>query len=191
VVAAAFLLVLHMSAADLGESPGLHRIVVSSDQWHSAVAIPTGSGTFEEWGYASRIWYFEHSRGLVPLVKTLLWFDGPGVIERVQDGQVLYQRSTQQPAYGWEFDVTQEQLDALRTFIHQSFENQLERWDGARSFYPAVRPYHVFHTCHHWLAHALRRAGIPVRAWVCMLPEGLWLELDRVSARPRIVGKAP
>lgn len=179
---------LALALALLPSNAPLHRIIVSSDQWHSAVAIPDGRGGFEEWGFASRIWYFEQQRGLVPLVQTLMWLDGPGVIERVHDEKLLYQRSTQQPAYAWEFRITDAQLRALRAFLGGSHEDDIIRIDGNRFFHPARRGYHAFHTCHHWLARALGEAGITLRMAMCMLPELMWRELDRVSATPRITG---
>lgn len=157
-------------------------VAVSSDAWHSRVALPAPGGGWVEWGYGERAWYYEGKQGISGVFRALLW-PTAGVVD-VRRVDVPYARRLP-PGEGrlWTFMLSRRGEARLRAWLDGSraSEDPLGVAGGA-TWYAAARGYHVFHTCHHWVADALWEAGIPVRAACCWLPRGLWGQLDRLQA---------
>ena len=72
------------------------------------------------------------------------------------------------------FRVTPEQLDALRSYVADTFRvdsNQASvpvlrgGYSSRDAFYEANGQYHLFNTCNNWTARALRHAGIRAPLW--------------------------
>jgi len=157
------------------------RIVVSVDAWHGMVGFPQEDGTLEEWGYAERAWYLEHRQGSSGAVRALCW-PTEGVIEVIRGREPWAKRTPQPPVRMWEFRLTEEGLARLVRHLNESRadpEPLLREPD--RSWYLSRRGYCFCHNCHHWLARALRAAGLPL-APACAFTAGeLTRQLDRAK----------
>lgn len=132
------------------------------DTWHGMVALPQEDGSLEEWGYAERGWYLEGRQGLLGVCRALFW-PTAGVVEVVRTRQPWARRTPQPPARLWEFRVTEEGYARLIRYLRESRggpEPVLQ--EPERTWYPAARDYCLCHNCHHWLAGALREAGLAV-----------------------------
>lgn len=164
-----------------------HTIYVSLDTWHAVIALPVQpagydqpspfsfeKGTspqhslgstphfYEEWGYAERAWYVEGRRGLTGMLRALFW-PTEGVVEVGQHEQVWAERTPQPPSDLFVFRVSEEGYRRLRRHLRStvSSDTPVASFDQS-TFYPAVRSYHLFHTCHQYAASALREAGLPI-----------------------------
>ncbi len=159
-------------------------IIVSVDTWHAVIAFPQDGNEqpsrsfplasspvpravqYEEWGYAEQAWYLEGRRGFTGVLRALFW-PSAGVVEVGTHARPWSERTPDPPAEQFQFRLSDEGFLRLRTFLESSraSETTLLSADG-RSFYPARGSYSVFHHCHHFAAHALRAAGLPVfAAW--------------------------
>ncbi|MDO9116478.1 MAG: DUF2459 domain-containing protein [Nitrospira sp.] len=164
-------------------------IYVSLDTWHAVIALPVQpagydqpspfsfeKGTspqhssrstqhfYEEWGYAERAWYLEDRRGLTGMLRALFW-PTEGVVEVGQYEQVWADRTPQPPSDLFVFRVSDEGFRRLRRHLRATVSGDEPIASLSRStFYPAVRSYHVLHTCHQYAASALREAGLPISA---------------------------
>lgn len=156
------------------------RIVVSSDAWHSMIALPSAEGGFEEWGYAEKAWYLEGTQGAWGVLRALLW-PSEGIVEVARVERPFALRSRQGEPKVWELDLGARSLARLRAYLESSRLSPVPVVDqGWRRWYATGWDYHFFHTCHHYVANALFEAGIPVFARHCWLPCGLWTQLDRL-----------
>lgn len=163
------------------DSPA-RTIFVSLDTWHAMIAFPLEqapgsdppSGTptqhsslstqssFEEWGYAERAWYLEGRTGLTGIVRALFW-PTEGVVEVGRYDRVWADRTPQPPSELFVFRVSDEGYRRLRRHLRGTLSGNAPTDSvGQSTFYPAVRSYHLFHTCHQYAAHALREAGLPL-----------------------------
>ena len=159
------------------------RIVVSSDAWHSRIAIPSPDGGYEEWGYGERAWYYEGRQGFFGALRALFW-PTAGVLD-LRRTPVPYARRLP-PGEGrmWTFTLSREGAERLRAYVARSRSSETPIGPGGGAvWYPARRRYHAFHTCHHGVANALWEAGLPVRAACCWIPQGLWMQLDGLQPR--------
>lgn len=169
-------------------SPGIPSfpIYVSLDTWHAMIAFPRSVGAegsavtsepqssepraqsrqFEEWGYAERAWYVEGRQGSSGAVRALLW-PTEGVVEVGQHDKVWAMRTPQPPAELFVFYVSEEGVRRLRRHLLATvLTDEPIEIRGNSAFYPSVRSYHLFHTCHQYAASALREAGLPISpAW--------------------------
>ena len=163
------------------EGQPVRRILVSVDTWHGMVALPQPDGTLEEWGYAERGWYHEHRQGVWGAIRALLW-PTEGVVEVVRAREPWARRTPQPPARMWEFDLTEEGYSRLVRYLQESRAGP-EPISGERdrAWYAARRSYCLCHTCHHWLAAALRRAGLPVAPGCAFTAGELTRQLDRAG----------
>jgi hypothetical protein len=119
---------------------------------------------FEEWGYAERAWYLEGRMGLTGIVRALLW-PTDGIVEVGRYDRVWADRTPQPPSELFVFRVTEEGHRQLRRHLRETISVGVPIDSvGQSRFYPAVRSYHLFHTCHQYAAHALREAGLPISA---------------------------
>lgn len=165
------------------------RIVVSSDAWHSRIAIPGPGDVYEEWGYGERAWYYEGRQGVFGALRALLW-PTAGVVDVRRTALPFADRLPPGEGRRWTFTLSREGEGRLRSYLARSraAEDPIGFADGA-AWYEAARRYHAFHTCHHWVAHALWEAGLPVHAACCWIPPGLWAQLDRLQPRDWAVGR--
>lgn len=182
-------------------------VVVSLDSWHAMIAFPRENGTedvglrteknssgsepqssalgsqhvFEEWGYAERAWYLEDQRGLSGIVRALFW-PTEGVVEVGHYDRVWADRTPQPPAERFAFRVSDEGFRRLRRHLRATIVVETPVGSvGPSTFYPAVRSYHLFHTCHQYAAHALREAGLPVSPFWAFNRTGLAWQLRRAA----------
>lgn len=147
----------------------LRTIFVSLDTWHAMIAFPADEPNrssaplmYEEWGYAERAWYIEGRQGLGGIVRALFW-PSEGVVEVGRYDQVWADRTPQPPAELFVFRVDDAAYRRLRRHLHNTLSNETPITSiGQSVFYPSARSYHLFHTCHHYAAYALREAGLPI-----------------------------
>jgi len=165
-----------------------HTVYVSLDTWHAMIAFPREDGTedseltternssdsghqssalgsqplYEEWGYAERAWYLERKTGLTGIVRALFW-PTEGVVEVGYYDRVWAERTPQPPSELLVFRLSEEGHRRLRRYLRGTISGDAPVTSVGQSiFYPAVRSYHLFHTCHQYAAHALREAGLPI-----------------------------
>jgi hypothetical protein len=164
-------------------------IVVSLDTWHAMIAFQNDtpddsrftSRAYEEWGYAERAWYLEGKTGVSGVVRALFW-PTEGVVEVGHYDRVWADRTPQPPAELFVFRVSDEGYQRLRRHLRgtRSVETAIASV-GQSSFYPAVRSYHLFHTCHQYAAHALREAGLPISPFWAFNRTSLAWQLRRAA----------
>jgi hypothetical protein len=176
-------------------------IHVSLDTWHGMIAFPheapqsarqpggpESGGTpgeervlFEEWGFAEHGWYVDGRRGLGGVLRALFW-PTPGVVEvGLHDTPWAY-RTPQPPSDLFTFRLSEEGYRRLHQHLRSTIEG-IGTIPVTRqaTFYPAKRPYHLFHTCHQYVAHALRTAGLPVSPLWAFSRGALAWQLRRAS----------
>ena len=145
-------------------------VIVSLDTWHAMLAFPVHSlnalenseQEYEEWGYAERAWYVEGEQGISGMIRALFW-PTDGVVEVGRHPTIWAERTPQPPAEVFVFHLETEQYRQLRLFLESTLLSRtaLANFEGSY-FYPSVRSYHLFHTCHQYAAHALQAAGLPL-----------------------------
>ena len=182
-------------------------IYVSLDTWHAMIAFPIqqeaisdqpsalsfmeGSPThnsalrtqdsFEEWGYAERAWYLEGRTGFTGILRALFW-PTEGVVEVGQYDQVWADRTPQPPSDLFLFRVSEEGYRRLRRHLQSTIAGaDLVTATGRATFYPAVRSYHLLHTCHQYAASALREAGLPISVFWAFNRTSLAWQLRRAE----------
>ncbi|OQW32759.1 MAG: hypothetical protein A4E19_05215 [Nitrospira sp. SG-bin1] len=186
-------------------------VIVSLDTWHAMIAFPTYQADsdqpsdfslergispqhsslsiqhlFEEWGYAERAWYVEGKTGLVGILRALFW-PTEGVVEMGYHDRVWADRTPQPPAERFVFRLSEEGHQRLRQHLRSTLLNEVPLASFGRSaFYPARSSYHLFHTCHQYAAHALRKAGLPISPFWAFNRTSLAWQLRRAT---KIVGK--
>ncbi len=165
-------------------------IYVSLDTWHAMIAFPVerqvdshqqSAAGFEEWGYAERAWYLEGRMGVTGVMRALFW-PTEGVVEVGQYDRVWADRTPQPPSDLFLFRVSEEGYRRLRRHLQSTIAgaDPVEANDRA-SFYPAVRSYHLFHTCHQYAASALREAGLPISPFWAVARTTLAKQLRRAD----------
>jgi hypothetical protein len=136
---------------------------------------------FEEWGYAEHAWYLEDRRGLTGILRALFW-PTEGVVEIGQYERAWADRTPRPPSELFVFRVSDEGFRRLRRHLRSTVASDTPVASFDRStFYPAVRSYHVFHTCHQYAASALREAGLPTSAFWAFTRTGLVWQLQRAA----------
>ena len=190
------------------DSPA-RTIFVSIDTWHAMIAFPVQQGDsdqpsassppdyqpsaishslFEEWGYAERAWYLEDQRGLSGIVRALFW-PTEGVVEVGHYDRVWADRTPQPPSDLFTFRVSEEGYQRLRRHLRGTISVETPIASATQSsFYPAVRSYHLFHTCHQYAAYALREAGLPISPFWAFSRTSLAWQLRRAA---RLVDEQP
>ncbi|HNP29690.1 MAG TPA: DUF2459 domain-containing protein [Nitrospirales bacterium] len=157
-----------LSALPKNFPPG--TVIVSLDTWHAMLAFPVpsqdvpnnGEQEYEEWGYAERAWYVEGRTGLSGIFRALLW-PTDGVVEVGRHPTIWAERTPQPPAEVFVLPLEPEQYRNLRVFLESTrLSPTALAGFGGSDFYPSVRSYHLFHTCHQYAAHALQAAGLPL-----------------------------
>jgi hypothetical protein len=145
-------------------------VIVSLDTWHAMLAFPVHSlnalenseQEYEEWGYAERAWYVEGEQGISGMIRALFW-PTDGVVEVGRHPTIWAERTPQPPAEVFVFHLEKEQYRQLRLFLESTLLSRTALAGfGGSDFYPSVRSYHLFHTCHQYAARALQAAGLPL-----------------------------
>lgn len=184
--------------------------LISYPVWREAAAnddAPTGPpapapdrGTpqaWDEWAFGERIWMVEdHSiEGAAQFLaarsggafRAMFW-PSAGVVEHTRTPVPFGARPAGEDARAWRLRVSRAGFAAMRDHLRESAAEDEPILDlGWRTYRPARRTYHVFHTCHHYVAHALSKAGVPVSPAWCILPGTFWAQLDRLV--PRLGGQ--
>jgi hypothetical protein len=178
-----------------------YPIYVSLDTWHGMIGFDHGvspgsvlklgpkeiesSGDnrlqYEEWGYAERKWYVEGQQGLIGALRALLW-PTEGTVEIGRHDQLWAYRTPQPPADMFVFNLTEEGLLRLRRHLMSTLAatKPIARI-GSSFFYSSRRAYHLFYNCHHYVAHALREAGVPVSPLWAVTRTTLAMQLRRAQ----------
>lgn len=175
-------------------SPGAptRTILVSLDTWHAMIAFPINehdlssseSRMYEEWGYAERAWYLEGRQGLGGIIRALFW-PSEGVVEVGHYDRVWADRTPQPPAELFTLLVSDEAYQRLKRHLRKTIAEETPLASFDRSvFYPAARPYHLFHTCHQYAALALREAGLPIVPFWAFHRTSLAWQLRRAAPSP-------
>lgn len=184
----------------------IQTVSVSLDTWHAMIALPVerteDSGlrteressasetqssalsprpSYEEWGYAERAWYLEDRRGLSGILRALFW-PTEGVVEIGRYERLWADRTPQPPSDLFTFRVSDEGFRRLRRHLRGTVSSDEPIASLSRStFYPAIRSYHVFHTCHQYAASALREAGLPISVFWAFNRTSLAWQLRRAA----------
>lgn len=160
----------HAMIAFPGEPSAIsHQLSAAGEQEQSGSSSPPSyqlsairHSLFEEWGYAERAWYLEDKRGLTGIARALFW-PTEAVVEVGRYDRVWADRTPQPPSDLFTFRVSEEGYRRLRRHLRGTISVNVPIASvGQSTFYPAVRSYHLFHTCHQYAAHALREAGLPI-----------------------------
>jgi hypothetical protein len=118
---------------------------------------------------------------LTGIARALFWPTG-GVVEIGHYDRVWADRTPQPPSERFVFRVSEEGYQRLRRHLRETISADVPIVSVDQStFYPSVRSYHLFHTCHHYAAHALREAGLPVAAFWAFSRTGLAWQLQRAA----------
>jgi hypothetical protein len=145
---------------------------------HSALS---SQHLYDEWGYAERAWYLEGKTGVSGIVRALFW-PTEGVVEVGHSDRVWAERTPQPPSELFVFRVSDEGYRRLRLHLRGTISvNAQVASVGQSTFYPAVRSYHLFHTCHQYAAQALREAGLPISPFWAFNRTSLAWQLRRAA----------
>jgi hypothetical protein len=161
------------------------------------IALPVpAQHSYEEWGYAERAWYLQGQTGLTGIVRALFW-PTEGVVEIGRYDKVWAERTPQPPSELFQFHLSEEGYQRLRHHLRATIAKTepIASTNGS-TFYPATRSYHLFHACHHYAAHALREAGLPISAFWAFSRSSLAMQLQRAArmareSPPQPAGRAP
>jgi hypothetical protein len=135
---------------------------------------------YEEWGYAERSWYVEDRQGAAGFWPTA------GTVEVGRHEELWAARTPNPPADLFVFELSDEGFARLRRHLQATIaEAEIIARAGGSRFYPSVRSYHAFHHCHHYVARALREAGLPVSSLGALTRTTLAWQLRRAEWRER------
>lgn len=155
------------------------QIGSSSSSGHQPSAIRYT--LFEEWGYAERAWYLEGKTGLTGILRALFW-PTEGVVEVGHHDRVWADRTPEPPAELFVFYLSGERARRLRQHLRSTVLHHESLVSfGQSEFYPARHSYHLFHTCHQYVAHALRETGLPISVFWAFNRTSLAWQLRRVA----------
>lgn len=112
-------------------------------------------------------------------MRALFW-PSDGVVEVGHYDRVWADRTPQPPAELFTVSVSDEAYQRLKQHLRTTIldETPLASFDQS-VFYPAARPYHLFHTCHQYAALALREAGLPISPFWAFSRASLAWQLKR------------
>lgn len=173
------------------KSSSPQTVIVSLNTWHAMLAFPVPASDdsqhvpqeYEEWGYAERGWYLEGKTGVSGIVRALFW-PTEGVVEVGRHPSVWAERTPQPPAEVFVFPLEREAFSRIRAFLESSISSRTAvSVIGDSVFYPSVRSYHLFHTCHHYAARALKAAGLPIMPFLAFNRTMLQWQLQQFSER--------
>jgi hypothetical protein len=136
---------------------------------------------FEEWGYAEYKWYVGGEQGITGILRALFW-PTAGTVEIARYDRLWASRTPQPPADLFKFNLSQEGWRRLRSHLRSTLaDDKPIATRGLSAFYPSERAYHLFHNSHHYLAHSLKEAGIPVSTFWAITRSMLAMQLRRAQ----------
>jgi hypothetical protein len=180
-----------------------YPVYISLDTWHGMIGFPTGRDSpvlypepkelpaerstrqsevaFEEWGYAEYKWYVDGQQGITGILRALFW-PTAGTVEIARYDRPWASRTPQPPADLFKFNLSQEGWRRIRSHLRSTLadDNPVKTVDLS-AFYPAKRAYHLFHNSHHYLARALKEAGIPISPFWAINRTMLAMQLRRAQ----------
>jgi hypothetical protein len=159
-----------------------HRVIVSTDNWHSVIGLPRDDGRLDEWSYASKAYYLEREDGFFGTLSAVFIPGDAVVLTRVSD-RPWAETTTQPPGRSWTFDLSEEGYARLVAYVaaERASETPCSHAGGALWF-DATSSYGGLHHCQHWTASALREAGLPVWSVYALFKWSLEAQLDRAEA---------
>lgn len=175
----------------LPQSLPSETVIVTLDTWHAMLAFPIQAENisendepiYEEWGYAEREWYVEGEQGISGTFRSLLW-PTQGVVEVGRYPTIWAKRTPNPPADVFVLQLEEEQIRQLREFLKSSIASPTPvASSGQSKFYPSVRTYHLFHTCHQYAARALEAAGLSLMPSLAFHSSILGWQMDDLPQR--------
>lgn len=176
-------------------------IFVSLDTWHAVIGFPrkeledypakakipkdglqaSTPVAFEEWGYAERAWYLGDQRGVSGMMRAMAT-ESEGIVEIAENDQLWAERTPQPPSDLFTFHLSEEGYQKLRTHLRSTITSPTPviKKGGSR-FYQATRPYSVAHHCHHYVAIALQKAGLPISSYLGLNRTSLATQLEEAE----------
>jgi len=186
-------LALTLAAAGLGcasdcaeewppaEGQTTRPLVVSHAALHAGVGFWPEPEVYEEWGFGERAWYLEDDTGFLEAFRALLW-PTPGVLRRMRAVGPGVRPPLEPAERVWTFLVPEAGITRLEAFLERerAREAPAAHEEGAH-WYDAEADYHLFHTCHHWVARALCAAGVPASTAWSLFPATQAAHLDDLA----------
>ena len=169
-------------------------VTVYGERFHSRIGLPRAPQGTEEWSFGERVFFYEekdtdHLKNKEYLIfftdalRALCW-PNAGVIEVSKADRPYNQRNPQARVSVWRIAVSEEGARRLRDYLQRSIGTPTALYhDDWQAYYTSAWRYDVLFTCHHYVAGALREAGVPVHPWWCFFPSGLWWQLDRLAQK--------
>ncbi len=157
---------------------------------HSQIELPAPGGKFDDWAYGEMYWtwdsatrFRDHARscfeGTKGALGALFW-PSPGVVTYYKLDRPYPESYPEDPLRIWTFQITPEGLENMRAWLEASKQEKNPLLDQDwQKIYKSTQRYHVFHTCHHYVAKALKEGGVPMRTSICWMPWGFWDQLDK------------
>ncbi|MCL5269787.1 MAG: DUF2459 domain-containing protein, partial [bacterium] len=173
----------------------LGRAVPLRDRCVSPFQIPAPAGSdkkYEDWAYGEQLWMWENRKkfadrargcweGTKGAFHALCW-PTAGVVEVSRADRPYTELFPQEAIRGWVIEVSPGGLERMRAWLEASRASDKPFDDeGWQHYYASVYKYDLFFTCHHYVARALREAGVPVHPGRCWLPRGFWSQLDGLA----------
>lgn len=171
--------------------PGV-RVIVYAERFHSIIGLPRQPKGAEEWAFGERIWFYdekdtdylkhkEYAAYVADACRALFW-PNAGVVEISKADKPFNLRNPETRTKIWEITLSEEGARQLKAYLDKTIDTRTVLLnDGEQIYYTSPQRYHVLHTCHHYVAQALRAGGVPIHPAWCLFPWGLWMQLDRVS----------
>ena len=151
--------------------------------WHTVIVVPKSDGKVEEWEFCEEGWYLNGHQGFTGVVRALLWPTASGVARRERADPVWVrhqpEQDTGEEVERWSFVLSEAGLLKMLEYLETEVGEPLK---GHSGWHAGKRSYHVFYSCHHFTASALRAAGLPIRPWWAFNGWMVGLQLDRVKA---------
>lgn len=170
------------------------RVTVFAERFHSIIGLPRAPQGSEEWAFGERVWFYdeketdalkqkEYMAFAADALRALFW-PNPGVIEVSKADKPYNLRNPEGKVTVWQLEVSEEGARRMRAYLEASIGTKQALYqDDWQTYYTAARRYDVLYTCHHYVAGALREAGVPVHPTFCFFPGGLWWQLDRYARK--------
>ncbi len=134
---------------------------------------------FEEWGYAEEAWYLERRMGSGGVMRAL-FIESPAVVEVGRYDRLLSERTLDPPADQYTLYLSDEGYRRLRRHLEATIADPTPIHATSQAkFYRAKEPYYWTHHCHHYAAHALRAAGLPISSFWALTRDMLASQLER------------
>ena len=161
-----------------------YKVDVVFWDWHTLIIEETEPGAesppssaFREWGYCEEAWYLEGKQGVFGAFRALGWPSAGGV-QKLPAERPYWKRHPDREIERWSFVISEKGRAAMHAYLESELGEPLP---GHPSWHRSTSSYHVFHSCHHFTASALREAGLPIRPWWAFAGWMVGVQLDRVA----------